>query len=176
MAITSAQALRLHKAVSAAGMDTSELRPENPWTMTGGKSAKIRAIVEASDPSLAQELVAETEPSLAFLALQEQAKTEDINLSDLPEALQREVMLRDGDSIRQQQQAAEEALLQKMEQQYRELAERNGRDPDAQQRPNGRFSQWQIEQQRFEQIQAATKEQLAKEAEALQGNDPRAAS
>lgn len=156
MQLNPKQSARLVELLRQAKISTDGLKPQSPYGFDTPRAKQICAVVEALDPAFAAELAGDQEPSLEYLALQHRAKTEDIRLESLSEALRAEVMLRDGEAIRAQQQAQEEALMQKWDQEAKQLAKAAGRDPDAPRRP----ANWQEAQM----MQFAEMDRLEKQA------------
>ena len=110
-------AYKLASVLTTAGEDISTLQPINPFAVDTPKAKRIQATVQSLSPELAATLADNAGgESLAYVALQHQlAQGEDICVSDLPERLQQEVILRNGAELRKEAQARDEAYLQKME-------------------------------------------------------------
>ena len=148
-------AYKLASVLTTAGEDISTLQPINPWAVDTPRAKRIQATVQSLSPELAATLAKNAGgESLAYVALQHQlAQGEDICVSDLPERLQQEVILRNGAELRKEAQARDEAYLQKMESEARKLAEANGRNFDAVAEPQGRWGDWQKQQQAWNQAE-----------------------
>lgn len=148
-------AYKLASVLTTAGEDISTLQPINPFAVDTPRAKRIQATIQSLSPELAATLAKNAGgESLAYVALQHQlAQGEDICVSDLPEQLQQEVILRNGAELRQEAQAREEAYLQSMEDNVRKLAEANGRNFDAVAEPQGRWAEWQRGQEALAQAE-----------------------